>query len=290
MKEKRMERRAPAVAGAFYEASAEACRAHAEDLIAQAGGLPPDLPAPLGGVAPHAGWVFSGALAARTFAAMRAAQPQMFVLFGAVHRPASRRAQVYPGGAWATPLGDVEVDAEAVRLAEEAGLDVSADNHEEEHSIEVQLPLIQVLFPQARILPVAVPHGPGAAETGARLAQALAAWPGRWVGVASTDLTHYGMGYGGPDLGPYAQAREWMRGNDARFIRLVETLDAEAMVDEAAARGNACGAGAVAAAAAAARARGARRGVALQYATSADVYPEPRASRAVGYLSAVFVP
>jgi len=285
-----MERRPAVVAGAFYEASPAACRDHARRLIAEAGEPPADLPAPLGGVAPHAGWVFSGALAAGTLLAMRAAGPEMFVLFGATHRPVRRQAQVFPAGVWNTPLGDVEVDAEAVRLAEGAGLDVGTDNHEGEHSIEVQLPLIQVLYPQARILAVAVPHDGGAARAGETLARALAAWPGRWVGVASTDLTHYGMGYGGPDLGPYAKARAWMRENDGRFIRLVETLDAEAMVDEASANANACGSGAVAAAAAAARARGARRGVTLRYATSADVVPEPRASQAVGYLSAVFVP
>lgn len=283
-----MERRTPVAANAFYEGSPGACRAHAERLLGD--WTPPhDLGEPVGAVAPHAGWVFSGATAAKALAALRGADPEVFVICGAVHRPMSDEPQAHPEGVWETPLGDVPVDAEALAAVAEAGIRVSAAHHRGEHSIEVQLPLIKHMYPTARILPIGVPHAPGAAEAGRAIGEAVAGLPARCVVVASTDLTHYGMGYTGASHGRFPEAFRWMSENDARFIRLVEALDAEKVVEEAASNANACGAGAVAATLAAARALGATRGVSLQYTTSAHEAGEMNADRAVGYLGAALV-
>lgn len=283
-----MQRRMPVAANAFYEGSPDACRRSAEKMIGDFR-PPPDLGEPVGAVVPHAGWVFSGPTAAKALAALRRAEPEVFVLCGAVHRPASRRPQAFPEGAWATPLGDIEVDAEALEAVRGAGIEVSDGNHRGEHSIEVQLPLIQVLCPDASILPIGVPHDEGAADAGRRIGEAIKGIDKKCVVVGSTDLTHYGMGYAGASRGPLPEALPWMRENDARFIRLVESLDADAVVGEAAAHGNACGAGAVAATLAAARILGAARGVALEYTTSAEALGDMYTDRAVGYLGAVLV-
>jgi hypothetical protein len=221
--------------------------------------------------------------------ALRPAQPETFVLFGAVHRAMTREATAYPEGAWVTPLGEVPIDAEALEAVRAAGVRVSAVEHRGEHSIEVQLPLLQRLYPDARILPVAAPHDPGMSETGRRIAEALKGLDRRAVVTASTDLTHYGMGYEGAHHGPVKQAMPWMRENDGRIIGMVEALDAESVVDEATRNRNACGAGAVAAALAAAKELGATRGVTLEYTTSADVMGEMYTDRAVGYMAAVLV-
>jgi len=282
-----MERREPVVAGMFYEAAEQDCRRHVERCIA--GHSPPDdLGDLLGGVVPHAGWSFSGPTAAKVFLALRKSAPETFVLLGAVHRSFRQEPAAFPEGAWVTPLGEVAVDAEALAAVREAGIDVSAEEHADEHSIEVQIPFIQVLFPDARIVPITVPHAPGAAEAGRRIGSGLAKFPRRLAVVASTDLTHYGMGYHGTHHGPLPKAMGWMRQNDARMIALIEKLEADSVVDEAAAHENACGAGAVAAGLAAARELGARRGRVLDYTTSADVMHERWADRAVGYLAAVF--
>ena len=283
-----MERRLPVAAGSFYPADADACRAQAMKFTG--GYAPPeDLGDPVGAVVPHAGWVYSGATAAKAFVALRRAEPETIVLFGAVHRPRSPEAQAYPEGVWVTPLGEVEIDAEALAAVRDAGVNVSSANHDGEHSIEVQLPLIQVLYPNARILPIACPHSWSAAEWGCVIGGALKSLGRRAAIVASTDLTHYGMGYAGATHGPVSQAMPWMRENDARITRLVEALDAEAVVDEASRNANACGAGAVAATLAAARELGATRGVEIEYTTSADAMGEFYTDRAVGYLSAALV-
>ncbi len=283
--------RMPVVAGQFYEGRASALRRAVADC---AGGYAPpeDLGEVLGGVAPHAGWVFSGPTAAKVFLAIaRKTEPQTFVVFGAVHRYLSGHAAIYPGGAWQTPLGRIDIDADAAEAAaaECAELTVlSAEAHEGEHSIEVQVPFIQALCPDAKLLAIAVPPMRNAADVGRCVARALAGTDRRSVVVASTDLTHYGMGYGSPDQGTLSRAMPWMRENDRRMIRLVEELKADEVVAEAQANRNACGAGAVAAAVAAAKALGAAGARTLEYTTSADVMPEPNADRAVGYVGIVF--
>ena len=283
--------RSPAVAGQFYSGSRAALERAVDECAA--GYVPPeDLGVLLGGVVPHAGWVFSGPTAAKVFATLaKKAEPETFVLLGAVHHWGVRAAAVFPDGAWATPLGDIPVDASLAFAVKEAGrglIEASKQAHEAEHSIEVQVPFIQVLCPKASIVPIAVPPGPDAAGIGDIVASAVREHDRKTVVVASTDLTHYGMGYGTPDRGLLSKAMGWMRDNDRRMIRAIESLDAEAIVPEAERRQNACGAGAVAAAVAAARALGATSGRTLEYTTSADVMHEPHADRAVGYLGLVF--
>ena len=283
--------RSPVVAGRFYEGSCAALERSVAECAA--GYTPPaDLGQLSGGVVPHAGWVFSGPTAARVFVTLaEKAKPETFVLFGAVHQWGVEGAAVYPAGVWSTPLGEAAVDealAGAIVGAGHGMVAASASAHDGEHSIEVQVPFIQALSPDARIVPIAVPPGAEAVGVGEIVASVVQDHERKCVVVASTDLTHYGMGYGVADHGPLSEAMPWMCQNDQRVIRLIESLRAEEIVPEAAAHYNACGAGAVAAAVAAARALGAVRGRTLQYTTSADVMPEPGAARAVGYVGMVF--
>lgn len=291
--------RMPVQAGRFYEGSTDSCRRHVQKLLDEAD-LPADLPARLfGGVVPHAGWVFSGALAARTFCALAepAEDVRTFVLLGTDHTGTAAMGEVFASGVWRTPLGDVAVDD---ALADEllAGGGPFRDRpaaHSREHSLEVQLPILQVLLPEARILPIAVhplPQHETAVEIGRYVGQLLRHHEGVRV-VASTDLTHHGRdAYGFGPGGPGQQAADWTRENDARVLRLVEALDADAVVPEAAEHHNACGAGAVAAALAAVREAGATRGIVLEYSTSYDVarrlYADENDDTAVGYASVVF--
>ena len=283
--------RSPVVAGRFYEGRRATLKRAVADCVGEYA-PPEEIGELLGGVVPHAGWVFSGPTAAQVFATLsEKTAPATYVLCGAVHQWGVKAASVYPAGAWATPLGEVAVDEPlAAAIIEAAGgiIVASASAHDGEHSIEVQVPFIQALSPEARIVPIAIPPNADSVRVGQAIASALSKREQKCVVVASTDLTHYGMGYGVPDHGPLSEAMPWMRENDNRFIHLVESLRAEEIVPEAAARHNACGAGAVAAAVAAARELGAVRGRTLQYTTSADAMPEPLADRAVGYVGMVF--
>jgi len=283
--------RRPIVAGQFYEGSPARLRAAVERCVA--GYRPPDdLGEVLGGVVPHAGWMFSGPTAAKVFVVLaQRAAPETYVLLGAVHQWGVSRPAVYPSGAWSTPLGEVAVNEElasAILAAARGALEASEAAHQGEHSIEVQVPFVRELSPGADMVPIAVPPSQEAVRVGEAVAQALRSSGRRAVVVASTDLTHYGMGYGMADHGPLPGAMPWMRENDRRLIRLVEALRAEDIVPEAQRNHNACGAGAVAAAVAAARGLGAARARLLEYTTSADVLGETHPDRAVGYAGLVF--
>ena len=287
---KRSDVRMPVRVGQFYEASPTVLKQTALEYAA--GYKPPkDLGTLLGGVVPHAGWIYSGRTAAKVFAALAAAAPETYVLLGAVHQWFGRKGGAFPSGGWLTPLGELAVDADlasAIVEAAHGSILSSAAAHDMEHSIEVQLPFIQALSPGAKIVPIAVPPVPEAAGMGEAVASAVAKVSKRVMIVASTDLTHYGMDYGTPDHGPLSKAMGWMHANDQRVISLMESLKAEQIVSEAQEHFNACGSGALAAATAAARAMGATAGRVLEYTTSAEVLNERDADRAVGYVGLVF--
>jgi AmmeMemoRadiSam system protein B len=280
----------PVRVGQFYEASPTVLKQTALEYVA--GYVPPkNLGTLLGGVVPHAGWMYSGRTAAMVFATLAAAKPETYVLLGAVHQWHGRKGGIFPSGSWLTPLGELPVDADlasAILEAAHGSILSSAAAHDMEHSIEVQLPFIQALSPGAKIVPIAVPPVPEAAGMGEAVAAAVAQASKRVMVVASTDLTHYGMDYGTPDHGPLSKAMGWMHANDRRVISLAESLKAEEIVAEAQEHFNSCGPGALAAATAAARAMGATAGRVLEYTTSAEVLNELDADRAVGYVGMVF--
>jgi hypothetical protein len=281
-------------AGGFYEASAGVCRDHAAKLCDSVD-LPDDLPEDLrGGLVPHAGWVYSGKLAAMTFKALAAGRcGETFVLLGADHTGTARRGEVYDTGAWLTPLGEVAIDEDLAAALLGGGdcLRANPDAHAREHSIEVQVPLLQVVCPQARIVPIAVPPTDLAVEIGQTVGRTLAGdFPDVRV-VGSTDLTHDGVDYCRPG-GPGPRGVEWAVENDRRMLDLIEVMEADKIIPEADARGNACGAGAIAAAIAACAAQGATKGICLAYTNCYEVLrrmdPNHADETTVGYASVVF--
>ena len=279
----------------MYEGSAEGCRGQIEQMLwggAAAGELPERIVA---GVVPHAGWVFSGELAAMVFGAMKGQEVETLVVFGAVHSVTTSVALLYDSGQWGTPLGIIEVDEELSKaiLQRQSRL-IRADRagHAREHSIEVQVPIIQYVFPESRIVPVMVPPIAEAPAVGQVVAEAVSASGRKVVYVASTDLTHYGPSYYYTPMGSGAAALRWAKEtNDRHFIDLALKMEAEALVDSAQTYQNACGAGAVAAAVAAAKCCGATKGYLLGHRTSAEIMPErfgKRSEDSVGYAAIVY--
>ncbi len=286
--------RQPFRAGSFYEASASSCRYHAENLLDQAR-LPDDLPVALcGGLVPHAGWMFSGKLAAMTFKAINAFKPlDTVIIFGADHTGAAAAGEVYDSGVWRTPLGDAPI---AEQLAEQliAACDLLRANpeaHAHEHSIEVQIPLLKVMNPGVKILPITVAPTSDAVEIGRAVGSLLREHaPDAWV-IGSTDLTHHAGHFPAPG-GRGETGVKWTVANDRRMLDLIESMQAEEIVAEVAAHGNACGAGAIAATIAACRQMGAERGICLEYTNSYDIvhamYADDQDDTTVGYSSVVF--
>ncbi|MBI5118839.1 AmmeMemoRadiSam system protein B [Candidatus Poribacteria bacterium] len=243
------------------------------------------------GLVPHAGWDFSGAVAAKVFKSIECSRkPETIVLFGTVHHDIRCNA-IYPSGSWHTPLGEVQIDESLVGgiLSRTEGL-LEADEsaHFHEHSIEVQMPFLKHFFPCAKAAPIAVLPDENAPVLGRKVGEFLKESGANAFVVGTTDLTHYGDAYYFAPRGSGPAALEWIRQNDARIIELAVKMKAEEILPEATRKKNACGPGAMAATVAAARALGSTTGRVIEYTTSYDVMPEPVFRMGVGYVGMVF--
>jgi MEMO1 family protein len=246
----------------------------------------------VGGIVPHAGWVFSGAVAAKVFRCISVKTgPNTFILLGAVHTWKPRGNSIYSRGSWATPLGDVKIDEEvAGTLLDALAGDVieDPDAHEGEHSLEVQVPFIKYLCPEAMIVPIAIPPDEKADVTGRRIGEIASGMGKKIVIVGTTDLTHYGDSYGFAPYGYGEEAKKRMEESDSRIIDLALRMKSAEIRMEAQISHNACGPGALAATVAAARAMGSEKGHLLEYTTSHDVRPGGEFEMAVGYAGILF--
>ncbi|MEK7867217.1 MAG: AmmeMemoRadiSam system protein B [Planctomycetota bacterium] len=247
------------------------------------------LPEPIvAAIVPHAGWRFSGRTAWAAIAALPDAD--VVVLFGNDHGGRARRPALIAEGAWETPFGEVQVDAEfAGRLLEAKVAAMDERAHQEEHSIEIQMPLVAKRFPDARVVPILVPHTDDAKRLGETAARLAGEGGRRVVVIGTTDLTHYGDNYGFAPAGDGPAALPWMKKNDASIIEVMRRLAVDEVYAEVEAKGNACGAGPIVATLAYAKARGSAGGVAVHYTTSADESPDRGGPfLAVGYVGMLF--
>jgi AmmeMemoRadiSam system protein B len=299
--------REPAVAGRFYPGDPDECRAMLRACVDAAQSAHDSSPADpsairdpqfaiRGGVVPHAGWVCSGAIAARTFLEIsKGPPPATVIIFGAIHVPHGKGASVFPSGAWQTPLGMAHIDDRlAERLCGQTGLlESDPHSHEEEHSIEVEIPFIQYLLPAARIVPIMVPANEHASALGAAVGSACQSYQADVAFLASSDLTHYGPAYAFTPRSVGPDGLVWARDvNDRRMISLMSAMKSDRVVPEAIANQNACGPGAIAAAIAACTAMGATRGDMLEHTTSHEVLSRLRSEPprdSVGYVSMIYV-
>jgi len=208
--------REPAVAGLFYPAAPGELRRTVESYLAAAPfeGTPPKAL-----IAPHAGYVYSGPVAAAAFASLAAARDTVrrVVLLGPTHRMALAGMAIPSAAAFSTPLGEVPVDPEAFEIAKGVpNVRVFDAAFEDEHSLEVQLPFLQVVLEDFRVLPVLV--GQAHPESVAALIDAL--WGGDETRIiVSSDLSHFH---------DYETARRL----DQHTAELVETLRLEELTAE----------------------------------------------------------
>ncbi len=188
--------RPPAVAGAFYPGDARDVQRMVDKLFAAAGGTgsASGTAEPWPGVmVPHAGWIYSGRLAAAVF--RRVTIPERAIVLCPKHRPHGATWAVAPHRRWLFPGGELASDPElAARMAEAVtGLTLDAAAHREEHAIEVQLPLLARLAPQVRVVGITVGDGslPELLRFGVELADMLRDMPERPLLVVSSDMNHF---------------------------------------------------------------------------------------------------
>jgi len=177
------------VAGQFYPEDPRVLRADVEGYIeaSKVEAAPEEVCAV---IAPHAGYIYSGPTAGFAYARVKGKQPKRVILLGRSHRHFFEGASVYDRGAFETPLGTLAIDeAFATALATEVQSE-SAQAHLQEHSIEVQIPFVQVALGAIPIVPIlfGAEPGPGHLRFGETLAKRLD--PSDLI-IASTDLSHY---------------------------------------------------------------------------------------------------
>jgi len=291
-----MQTRKPIVAGQFYPGQHDSCIDKINECL-DAKTLSESLPETIvAGIVPHAGWTFSGSLAALVFSAVKQQHEKVhtFVIFGAAHGYFGQSPALYDRGSWMTPLGEVAIDeelADAVLSDGSAVSDLSA--HRAEHSIEVQVPFMQYLFPGAKLLPILVPPRERAVALGNSVGNVIKRDEHKKiVCIGSTDLTHYGPRYGFTPMGVNAEALKWADTvNDKKFIDLALKLEPERLLASAAENCNACGAGAAAAAIAAAKQLGKKEGLLLAHTNSNEVMLRKMGTTSadsVGYAAIIF--
>jgi MEMO1 family protein len=211
--------RRPAVAGRFYPADAGRLRALVEDCVGTGDG-PGTGRAPKALIAPHAGYVYSGPVAGRAFAALRVAANHIHrvVVIGPAHFVPVRGVAVPSAEAFRTPLGDVPVDRAAIEaIFDLPQVELADAPHEPEHALEVELPFLQTILEKFLLVPLAV----GQAQA-SEIADVLARlWSGDETAiVVSSDLSHYH---------DYATAQR----RDAATAAAIEALDPRLGPDDA---------------------------------------------------------
>jgi hypothetical protein len=181
--------RSSAVDGQFYPGRPDALRQTLSEFV-------PHVAAPqsaIGVMVPHAGYIYSGAIAGETYGRVRI--PDRIVVIGPNHRGVGHSAAVFPSGSWSTPLGEALVAGDVAQrlLVDCPGLSADTAAHRFEHSLEVQVPFLQYLNPHAAIVPICLGHlslvdllamGKALGGSLARLGQEV-------LLVASSDMTHY---------------------------------------------------------------------------------------------------
>ncbi len=265
--------REPAVAGRFYPEDRDRLARDVAALLAPPPGAAPATPrTAIGVVSPHAGYVYSGAVAGATWAGIQV--PDRVILLCPNHTGAGRRVAAWPGGTWRTPLGPVPVDDALTAAIVEAGLAVpDREAHRAEHALEVQLPFLQVRRPGAAIAALCVASLPFARcrEIGLGLA-GIAGRHGALL-VASSDMSHYL---------PAAEARR----KDRLAIDRMLALDAPGLLETCAREGiTMCGVVPATIVLVAAVALGARRAELVRYGHSGEASGDDRS--VVGYAGLV---
>ena len=286
-----------AFAGSWYPGSADQCRSAIErfndDFKTEADTK--TLDNPVAGIVPHAGWIYSGKLACRVFAALAHGRRAVdtIVLFG-VHMYADSPAFVLDCTAVDTPLGAVEIDKALIdRLVKQADAasvnlkQLTPTRFPEENTLELQYPFIKYFFPKARIVVCAVPPSDAAQALGIAAVVAAKELDRSLTVVGSTDMTHYGPRFGFEPVGSGKAAFDWVaKENDAAAINALTTMDEKQIIHQGLSRHNMCCSGAACAAVAAAKKMGAVKGICLDYASSFDPL-EPNADF-VGYCGVIF--
>jgi len=275
--------RSSVLAGSWYPGDPDELRAMVDDFLEA---VEPVDGEPAAIIVPHAGYVYSGPVAAHGFKQLEGGDYDVAVIIAADHQPPlSKPISIWTAGGFETPLGIVPVDVELAEALVAADLSITSESapHYGEHPIEIELPFLQRVCPDCRIVPVLM--GSDTEESVEILTQALlSALPGRRaVVIASSDLSHYPS---------YHDARAVDGATLAAIetgdpVRVRQTIDDLMSVDYSNLATCACGEGPILVAMRVAQGLGANTISVLNYANSGDSLYGDR-ERVVGYGAVMF--
>jgi AmmeMemoRadiSam system protein B len=254
--------RQPAVAGQFYTGDAEELRGELRTFVTSTGGGEKVL----GIIAPHAGYVYSGAVAGEVYGAVSV--PRDVIILGPNHHGIGARTALYPDGQWITPLGAVNINSRLAGLVRKHAPQVEEDPvaHLHEHSLEVQVPFLQHVRPDVAIVPLCLGFGDYAScfALGNGIAEAIREFDADVLIVASSDMTHY-------------ESAKSARAKDEEALREIIALDPEGLLRVCRNMGiTMCGVIPATVMLVAALKLGASRARLVKYATSGDVTGDMR--------------
>jgi len=259
--------REPVVAGQFYPKSPSSLEAQISSYIDKKA----TKEEAIGIVSPHAGYMYSGAVAGAVISRIKL--KDTFVIMGPNHTGYGKPFSIMTAGTWRTPLGEVEIDSQLAKqiLAESRNLEEDQVAHIYEHSIEVQIPFLQYLKQDIKIVPIVLSHAPRAVykEIGKAIAKAIKELKAEAVIIASSDMTHY-------------EPQESAKKKDAQAINAILELNEDELLNRVEKLNiSMCGYAPVATLISAARELGARRAELVKYQTSGDTTGDY--SAVVGY-------
>lgn len=266
--------RLPAVAGRFYPSNPRELAALVRQYTKAEPGT--EINRVNACLVPHAGYVYSGHVAGAVFS--RVALPQKILILGVRHFPRGEQAAILSSGAWRTPLGDAPID-EPLAQALRAACPLLREDwvaHSGEHSLEVQLPFLQVLAPGFTFVPVALGtiHLEDLVHVGEAVGRVLASWNEEVLLLTTSDLNHY-------------EDDATTRVKDGKAIERLLALDARGLYDTCRNEQiSMCGLGPAVAMLTALGGLDAKQAELVRYATSADVSGDT--SAVVGYAGVTF--
>ncbi len=276
----------------WYPFDGKECKREIESYIEE-WSIPDSVPDEgLGGIVPHAGWYFSGRLAARVLYSLKMGKPgrsgkkfDVIVLYGG-HMGPNDPPRVISETTCETPLGDVAIHQEFLGTLLKKIEMTKEPPSVGDNTIEIQLTMIRYFFPDTKLIAIRPPLSQRAIVLGKEIAQAASDEGLSVLSIGSTDLTHYGPNYGLLTKGIGADALNWVKKvNDKGFIDRAVAMDAEGVIDHAVKNDSSCSPGAAASVIAACQTLGAKRGMLLDYYTSYDIMHD---DSFVGYAGILF--
>jgi len=276
-----MQIRTPAVAGMFYPGEKNELKESIHQCFLHSlgpGKLPPteEKKKIYGVICPHAGYIYSGPIACHSFYSISSESPELFIIIGPNHWGVGSNVAAMKDCSWETPLGQVEVDSDAASELSKISNMVDLDffSHTKEHSLEVQVPMLQEVYSKFKILPIIlIDQEKNAAEEIGEAVATISKQKNSMI-IGSSDFTHY-------------EPNEFAHDQDKALIEPILDLDVDQFYKVLYEKNvTACGYGAIASTMIACKKLGATKGELLKYATSGDVTGDT--SSVVGYGSIIF--